>query len=230
MKLRVAFVSFEYPPDSGWGGIATYVAQAAALLKTRGHEVEVFASSPTRNNTTEEQGILIHWIKENNRDDFPVIAGHRMAERHALAPFDVLESPEYYADGRKAVELIPELPLVVRLHTPSRLIIDMTWPHPWYYPLTRLKELVHSFLLICFNKSGKMPVVNPKQYWNTIDLTEKKFTRRANRVVALCADLKEFARQTWKIDEQRVVVSPNVYHPKENLLALQPNPSGCTFG
>lgn len=230
MTLRIALVSFEYPPDSGWGGIATYVAQAAALLKARGHEVEVFASSAKRNTTVEEQGILVHWIKENNRDDFPIIAGHRIAERHALAPFDVLESPEYYADGRKAIELLPNLPLVVRLHTPSRLIMDMTWPHPWYYPLKRFKQLLHSFLMICLNKSGQVVKVNPKQYWLKIDQTEQTFTRQANRVVALCSDLKTFALNSWKIEADRIVVSPNVYHPKENFLAIKPNPTGFTFG
>jgi hypothetical protein len=30
--MRIAFVSHEYPPDTAFGGIATYVRQAATLL------------------------------------------------------------------------------------------------------------------------------------------------------------------------------------------------------
>ena len=230
MALRIALVSFEYPPDSGFGGIATYVAQAAALLTARGHNVEVFASSTIRNHCERIDGILVHWMLENNRDDFPVVAGHRIAERHKQQAFDVLESPEYFADGRKAIELLPQLPLVVRLHTPSRLIIEMSWSHPSYYPLTRFRELVKSFLMICLNKSGKIPFVNPKQYWYSIDQTEKQFTRKANRVVALCHDMKLFAQGHWKIDPTCLVVSPNVYHPNKQLLAIQPNQRGMCFG
>ena len=230
MALRIALVSFEYPPDSGFGGIATYVAQADALLTARGHEVEVFASSTIRNHCERVDGITVHWILEHNRDDFPVIAGHRIAERHKQQAFDVLESPEYFADGRKASELIPNLPLVVRLHTPSRLIIEMSWTHSHYYPLTRIRALIKSFLMICFNKSGKIPIVNPKQYWYLIDQTEKKFTQKADRVVALCHDMKLFAQRYWKIDPSRLVVSPNVYHPNKQLLAIQPNRNGMCFG
>jgi glycogen synthase len=44
--MRIAFVSHEYPPDTAFGGIATYVRQAATLLAGRGHSVEVFAAGP----------------------------------------------------------------------------------------------------------------------------------------------------------------------------------------
>ena len=152
--MRIALISYEYPPDSGFGGIATYVAQAARLMKSRGHTVEVFASSSHRNSSLEEQGIIVHWINETNRDDFSVIAGHKIAERHLEQAFDVLESPEYFADGRKAIELIPQLPLVVRLHTPSRFIIEMSWSHSAWYPLTRLNTFVQSLFKILINKSS----------------------------------------------------------------------------
>ena len=30
--MRIALVSYEYPPDTGFGGIGTYVHQAAGML------------------------------------------------------------------------------------------------------------------------------------------------------------------------------------------------------
>jgi glycosyltransferase involved in cell wall biosynthesis len=230
MPLRIAFVSFEYPPDSSLGGIATYVAQAAQLMMHRGHDVEVFASSTTRNITSVENNVLVHWIEESNRNDFPVVAGHRIAERHKAIPFDVIESPEYFADGRKVKELVPTLPLVVRLHTPSRFIMTMSWPHAWWYPLTRLGEFCFASFKVLLNKSGSIPTLNPIQYWQEIDSMEKAFSQKANRVVALCADLKRFAEISWKIPSNKVVLCPNIYHPRSDLLAIEPNIDAKTVG
>jgi glycosyltransferase involved in cell wall biosynthesis len=230
MPFRIAFVSFEYPPDSSLGGIATYVAQAAQLMTQRGHHVEVFASSLTRNETVEENNILVHWIKESNRNDFPIIAGHRIAIRHSQHPFDVIESPEYYADGFKAIALVPCLPLVVRLHTPSRMIINMSWAHSKSYPFKRIGKLCSAFVKILLSKSGVMPKVNPIQYWQQIDLLEKQFTQKANRVVALCNDLRVFAEKDWKISPAQLTICPNIYHPRPELLAITPNAISKTIG
>ena len=228
--LRIAFISFEYPPDSSFGGIATYVAQAARLMTSRGHHVEVFASSTNRNETVYDDNILVHWILETNRDDFPVIAGHKIAQRHKEAPFDVIESPEYYADGRKVAELIPELPLVVRLHTPSRLIIEMSWPHGKWYAYSKLTKLLKATIKLLTNKGGTVPFLNPKQYWYKIDLIEKEFSHKANRVVALCNDMKNFALKKWNLSSEKVVICPNIYNPRPELLSIQPREKGNTIG
>jgi glycogen synthase len=57
--MKIAFISYEYPPDTSYGGIATYVKQASQLLCQRGHHVEVFAASPDRCGTEVEEGILV---------------------------------------------------------------------------------------------------------------------------------------------------------------------------
>ena len=49
--MHIAFVSFEYPPDTADGGIATYVPQATWMLLARGHTLAVFAASRTRTQT-----------------------------------------------------------------------------------------------------------------------------------------------------------------------------------
>ncbi len=42
-KLRVCLISREYPPDTGWGGIATFARHLAHGLKELGHEIEVIS-------------------------------------------------------------------------------------------------------------------------------------------------------------------------------------------
>jgi Starch synthase catalytic domain len=46
--LRVLFVSREYPPETGGGGIGSYVEAMARALVVRGHEVHVLSCVPGR--------------------------------------------------------------------------------------------------------------------------------------------------------------------------------------
>ncbi|MBV9471481.1 MAG: glycosyltransferase family 4 protein [Solirubrobacterales bacterium] len=39
--MKILFLSHQYPPESGWGGIASYVATISRALVRRGHEVHV---------------------------------------------------------------------------------------------------------------------------------------------------------------------------------------------
>ncbi|MEH2108257.1 glycogen/starch synthase [Nostoc sp.] len=57
--MKIAFISYEYPPDTAYGGIATYLYQAARVLQQRGHLVEVFAGSTYRTTTETENEILV---------------------------------------------------------------------------------------------------------------------------------------------------------------------------
>ncbi|KAA6407026.1 MAG: hypothetical protein FRX48_09092 [Lasallia pustulata] len=100
--MHIAFISYEYPPDTAAGGIATYVKQAVSMLASRGHDVEVFTAGRGRGGTEREDGVL----------DFAARIAPVFAARHAEAAFDVLEGPEYRAEARNAVRLVPDIALV----------------------------------------------------------------------------------------------------------------------
>jgi hypothetical protein len=70
MSMKIAFISYEYPPDSAHGGIATYMHQAARMMSGRGHHVEVFAGSRHRSGTFCEDGVLVHRLIEECHMDF----------------------------------------------------------------------------------------------------------------------------------------------------------------
>src|ERR1051326_7229566 len=97
--MRIAFVSYEYPPDTADGGIATYVQQAAQMLQMRGHEVEVFAASRERTHSCIEKGVAVHRILEHDRTAFAGKIAPVFIERHASSLFDVLEGPDFNADA-----------------------------------------------------------------------------------------------------------------------------------
>src|SRR4051794_6027265 len=90
-RLRLAFITYEYPPDTAVGGIATYARQAATLLAGRGHRVEVFAASGSRQGVFEEEGVLVHRVRvASDRSRFPELAGAAFERRYQEHPFDVI--------------------------------------------------------------------------------------------------------------------------------------------
>ncbi len=46
--MRIALLSYEYPPETGFGGIGTYTRTQARALARLGHEVHVIAGATSR--------------------------------------------------------------------------------------------------------------------------------------------------------------------------------------
>ena len=62
--MKIAFISYVFPPDTAAGGIATYIKQAADRLQNRGNLVEVFTASRHRSGVeTETNGerVKVYW-------------------------------------------------------------------------------------------------------------------------------------------------------------------------
>lgn len=140
--MRVCLISREFPPDSGWGGIATYSYQHAHALKELGHDVEVVALAGKAQQAVRrvEEGIVVHRVPSEQalmnlemvRLSTPfthfvlrnvVALSKAILQAHQDKPFDVTESPEHLAEGL-CPALTKLLPTVVRLHTPQSKFIQ----------------------------------------------------------------------------------------------------------
>src|SRR5580704_9171179 len=120
--MRIAIISYEFPPDTGGGGIGTYSREVARLLCDSGHLVEVFAASNVRKGWIQQGGYRINFVNGSSRSGFAQKVVSPFSERHATVKFDVVEGPEYGADGREILKSFPSVPHVVKLHTPSELV------------------------------------------------------------------------------------------------------------
>lgn len=137
--MKIGFISYEYPPETAAGGIATYVQQAAKMLSRRGHEVDVFAACyapPGEVRVDEEDdgekgSVRVHRLGTASHRAFATEAAPYVAARHRQTPFDVLEGPDYGADGDATARLLPDLPYVVKLHTPTALYQLFNGMAPW---------------------------------------------------------------------------------------------------
>ena len=142
--MKIALLSFEYPPETGFGGIGTYTWYQARALVKLGHKVHVLAGSttPCALSTTEHDGVVVHrfraddlvmkiaglfgirrhyWTRQRIQNAWCMYLGMKqLMKRHH---FDVIEMPECGAEGA-LVNLFLPTPTVVRFHSPSRLIMQ----------------------------------------------------------------------------------------------------------
>ncbi len=137
--MRICLISREYPPDTGWGGIATFAKHLAHGLRDLGHDVEVVALAEGAAKTVEVEGIRVHRVEPYavegdlgavsmcmpySRYVLRTTAGlwEKFFELHSQNPFDVVDTPELLAEG-----LIPAVtkavPLCIRLYTPHSKFI-----------------------------------------------------------------------------------------------------------
>ena len=142
--MRIAILSYEYPPETGFGGIGTYAYYQARALAKIGHNVHVFAGS-TKNGVfhSEHEGVKVTRIKREgvvnglldnarktrawwfqNRVTTATDAYEGLAKEHAKKPFDFIEAPECGADAMVASTFLT-VPVAVRFHSPARLIMNI---------------------------------------------------------------------------------------------------------
>jgi len=141
--MKIALLSYEFPPETGHGGIGTYTWYQSRALARLGAEVHVLAgaseSTPIR--TTELDGVQVHrfhlqnqlmqtlmrfgrnslsWTKNRLENAVSMRSGMKQLCRDHK--FDVIEVPECGAEGA-LLDGVGETPMVVRLHSPARLIM-----------------------------------------------------------------------------------------------------------
>lgn len=200
--MKIAFINFEYPPDTAYGGIATYVQQAANMLQLRGNQVEVFAASRQRSETQiEPSGVVVHWLKhESLKVDFAQPIAEVFAKRHREIGFDVLEGPDYGADSRFAVQLVPDIPLVIKLHTPYAIVCQLDKPS--------LKKTLRRKL--DFYRRGISPFTD----------IERVHALVADEIAAPSQAIGNKLIELWGLDPKKVNVFPLPYTPSPESLNI----------
>jgi glycosyltransferase involved in cell wall biosynthesis len=141
--MKIGLLSFEYPPETGFGGIGTYTWYQARALARLGHEVHVLAGSKEAAplSTREHDGVFVHryrpagpvmaafdrlghwkcwWTRQRLENGWSMYQALKALMRHHR--FDVLEMPECGAEGY-LINSLAGIPTVVRFHSPSRLIM-----------------------------------------------------------------------------------------------------------
>jgi glycosyltransferase involved in cell wall biosynthesis len=151
--MRIGLVSYEYPPQSGLGGVGTYTFRLAGALGKAGHEVVVLAG-PTDEEDIPQPNVTLHRIPARYEPPLgskslrflywrvfatlmdrahPVVwhwmrwnmaSGDALLDIHRKTPLDVIEAPEHAANGL-FVGRLRKWPMVVRIHGPWDLFFGI---------------------------------------------------------------------------------------------------------
>ncbi len=222
--MKIAFISYEYPPDTADGGIATYVYQASQMLRARGHEVEVFAGSRDRTSTTSEGGVKVHRLQTMDFNSFAEPIGKVFADRHEVVSFDVLDGPELGANAREATRLVPDIPFVLKLHTPSRLLLQLNyyqakthWMRKAYWYLACLKHRLQPVW-------GYAP--DGAAYYRKVieaDTIEHEHALQADEIATPSHALGHWVTEEWGLNPDRISHVPYPFTLNSNFLTIPAN-------
>ena len=193
--MRIAILSREFPPETGWGGIGTYAYHLAHALAGLGHGVHVISRSERLEEYSRQDGpVTVHRIREwkwrGPGSDFlyrylPLSEwwySRRVAEKirelHRQQPFDVIEAAEYRAEAFHVARRAPA-PVLLKLHSPTFVLDPFAGGRP-----SRLRE------------------------W----LADRMESATARRAAGLCTPsraLGDTVAQAWGIPRERIERIPN---------------------
>jgi glycogen synthase len=140
--MKIALLSYEYPFETGFGGIGTYTWYQARALSRLGHEVHVLAGalSETDLRRDDHDGVLVYrfrscptwinilaldrrklwWTKNRLENAFSMHRGLlKLAESNQ---YDIVEMPECGGEGL-IINHFMRLPTLVKFHSPAKLIM-----------------------------------------------------------------------------------------------------------
>jgi glycosyltransferase involved in cell wall biosynthesis len=142
--MRIALVSQEYPPDTAGGGLSSQTFMKAHGLAALGHEIHVISRSATRERS-ERSDSGIHVTRIAGLDSrmavytevadwltYSTEVAAAVAALHARTPIDVVDIPEWGAEGY--VHLLNrtewnDIPTAIHLHGPLVMFAHtMGWP------------------------------------------------------------------------------------------------------
>jgi glycogen(starch) synthase len=213
--MKIAFISFEYPPDTEYGGIATYIYQVAHLLHNRNHQVEVFSATLGKEKTAkDEDGILVHRIANCDKFSFKKKILPVFIDRYKKTTFDIIESPEYMADGLEIKNHFPNLPMVVKLHTPDFWVKEISGVNP---PIPSWSARLQ------FNLGAYRRFRKPKPFWwkyKKESDPDYQITNLAEMISTPSVSLRKITARRWQIAKERIVHLPYPFIPNSKLLEI----------
>lgn len=200
--MRIAFISYEYPPDTVTGGIGTYISQVTSLLEKAGCLVHIFAGSHYKNEENVENGIWIHRIHCNDPHDFQTRVLNTFEKEHEKHSFQILESPEIHANAAVIRKKYPELLLIVRLHAPNILVESLK------------KSYIPFKIKLRFFLGALRRFKWDLGYWRKYDPNydiDYLFTRQADIITAPTIQMKNWAVKKWELQPATIKVIQNPF-------------------
>ena len=211
--MRIALISFEYPPAVAVGGIGTYAWNAAHMLVDAGDEVEVFAAGNPNSEDLAHPRLRVHRIPAEARTEFAQKLVPALRAAQAANAFDVIEAPEIGPEGVPAFTALPKVARVVKLHTPSFLVNRVGWNSPTL--AAKLRFWVGGL------RRGRWRTLSPPTYDRAGDL-EYQGAMMADEIAAPSRAIANVLRTEWELPPEKLHTFPLPFSPSEAFLRILP--------
>ena len=204
--MRIAFITFEYPPETAAGGIGTYTKQVASLLAIAKADVHVFAGSLFQCSSNFENGINVHRVFCKGPQDFQKNVVGVFQQQHCLNPFQLIESAEIHANAMEIKKAFPLLPLIVRLHACNWLVENLKKK---YMPLqNKLRFFIGAL------RRGRWDLGYWRKYEPVMD-KDYLFVKQADHITAPSRQMKDWVVTHWAVNPSNIKVLENPFIENE---------------
>lgn len=205
--MKIAYISYELPPDIAKGGIGTYTLQAAAAMLMMGNVVHIFSGSLKRNITEKLGDLVVHRSLCSNPKDFAEKVLSNFTNEHNSSPFDIIECAEIHANAIFIKKAFPSLPLVVKLHAPNHLVESLKKTYSSTF--SKLRVYIGAWRRGKFNRGWG--------YYNKLIDTDYNFTLLASAVIAPSQAVKDWVVNNWDISAELIRIVGNPFSPPVEL-------------
>ncbi|MEB3354652.1 MAG: glycosyltransferase family 4 protein, partial [Cyanobacteriota bacterium] len=183
--------------------------------------VEVFAAGLPGEEPANAFGVEVHRIDAKDRAAFREQLLPVFAERHAIACFDLVESPEIGAEGARIAAAFPEVAVISKLHTPSYLVGAIGHETPTLQERLRFR--------LGALRRGRWAGLRQQPYIREQD-PERQFTRHADGIDAPSQAIAERLTADWDLDPEKLSVYGLPFRPEPAFLGLPVPSQVCTIG
>jgi glycosyltransferase involved in cell wall biosynthesis len=141
--MNVCLITAEYPPETNWGGIATYTKVLAKHLTKLGHKTIVISATKKKEYNYSDEGVMVYRINYSPKNilswaiinnpirpfnpllNFSCRVFEKVSEILKNDRIDIIEAPETLAQAFLLFKKRRSIPSVTRLHTPNFLVREL---------------------------------------------------------------------------------------------------------
>lgn len=201
--MNIILATHEYPPDTNFGGIATYMNALANELANQGHTVHVISRSINSFSTISVlDGVIIHRIAyPQGWNGLPLsifnelysdLVCTRINELNQFCSIDLIETTEY---GSELIRYTGDIPVVILLVTSTQTVKESN----------RLEQIY--------------PLQKQELYQvATVTHQERFQTSQADAIIAPSKYMRDLIVSKWGIDKEKISVIPLSIRESSNLV------------
>lgn len=211
--MHILLVTYEFPPAMATGGIGSYMYHLAHLLYNKGHKVSVISATNEKSEQITDAGFCMNYlIPAVGHEEFRHLALNCFERNFEPDTIDLLESPEVGACALAIALKYPDIPLLVKMHTPGVLITKIS--NSYQSLFTKLRFVAGALL------RGRIDL----GYWSNHDRNRNSdpeyiICQKANVVLSPSVALKKWAMSYWQLSSEKIRVIGNPFSADQDLFS-----------